>query len=481
MGYLAGHSAVRRAVMGERASTAAASATELRSMSRLLDEALAAGALGFSSSTSATQRDGDGAPTPPNLATPGELVELAGACGSYPGTSLEFIPESSAYGFTPDDLDLMAAMSVAAGRPLNWNSVLLNYPAIPDLRDRQLASADAGRAVGGCVVPMIIPHNFRVRTDFLDSDVGFRSVRGFDRVFSLAPDRRVRALADPSVRAELKSHLEGARLGSNAMFRDALPDQLVSDTGEPSLAPLVGCRVADIAATRGSDLIDTFFDLAVESRLAIGFVRYLAPAGDAEQRARRRRVLRDPRVVLGASDGGAHVRGVLNVEYSTACFAELVRDDDVFTIEELVQELADVPARLYGLSGRGRLEPGSWADVVIFDPEVIAPSQVSLVRDLPGGAARLFSRGVGIDAVLVRGVEVVHDGRVHGRHARAAAALGAGYHDHPGVRAPAPSPRGSVTGEDQPADRSATRAERLTLPAALRGMAPTISTDLGTL
>ncbi len=414
VGYLAGHSAIRRAVMGERASSVAASATELRSMTEVLDEALAAGALGFSSSTSATQRDGDGAPTPPNWATREEFVALARACGSYPGTSVEFIPESSAYGFTSDDLELMAAMSVAAGRPLNWNSVLLNYPAIPDLCDRQLASADAGRAAGGCVVPMIIPHNFRVRTDFLESDVGFRSVPGFDRVFSLDRDRRVRALADPSVRAELKSHLEGARLGSNAMFRDTLADQLVSDTGDPSLAPLIGCRVADIAAGRGSDLVETFFDLAVESRLDIGFVRHLAPAGDAEQRARRRRVLRDPRVVLGASDGGAHVRGVLNVEYSTACFAELVRDDDVFTIEELVQELADVPARLYGLSGRGRLEPGAWADVVIFDPDVIAPSPVSLVRDLPGGAARLFSHGVGIDAVLVRGVEVVHGGAFTG-------------------------------------------------------------------
>jgi N-acyl-D-aspartate/D-glutamate deacylase len=407
VGIAAGHSAIRRAVMKGRASSDPAEAEEVRAMANILDDALAAGAFGFSSSTSATQRDGDGAPTPPNFATPEEFVALAAVCAGYPGTSLEFIPESSAYGFTDDDLDLMARMAVAAQRPLNWNTILLNYAAIPDLHDRQLRSADVGLAAGGSVVPMIIPHNFRVRTDFLESDVGFRSLDGFKGLFGLPEKQRIQALAAPQVRAELVASLETTGQGSNAMFLNALDEQLVSDTNDPALASLVGRRVADIAIERGTPLIETFFDLAIESRLDIGFVRYLAPTADPERRARRRRVLRDPRLVLGASDGGAHVRGVLNVEYSTACFAELVRDDDVFSLEELVQELTDVPAQLYGLCHRGRLEPGAWADIVIFDAERIAPSPVRFLRDLPGGAGRLFSYGVGIDSVFVNGVEVV--------------------------------------------------------------------------
>jgi N-acyl-D-aspartate/D-glutamate deacylase len=104
------------------------------------------------------------------------------------------------------------------------------------------------------------------------------------------------------------------------------------------------------------------------------------------------------------------VRGVINAEYSTASFAELVRDDDVFTVEELVQELTDVPARLYGLTGRGRLEVGAHADAVVFDPDAIGTSPVSLAHDLPGGATRLFSHGVGVDAVLVGGTVVARDG-----------------------------------------------------------------------
>jgi N-acyl-D-aspartate/D-glutamate deacylase len=411
VGFLAGHSALRRSVMGAGASSRPASSQEVADMCAALDDALHAGALGFSSSTATTQKDGDGVPTPPNFAAPEELVALASVCSGHPGTSLEFIPASAARGFDDDELALMGRMSVAGRAPLNWNTVLLNYPAIPDIHERQLASFDVGASLGGCVVPMIVPHNFRVRTDFLDSDVGFRPIAAFDDVFALDVEGRVRALSDPGVRAGLVRAVQEVPPGSAAMFRDALPDLIVSDTGAPSLRHLVGRRVADIANERSTSVIETIFDLAVAARLDIGFVRYTLPPS---RRAVRAEVLRDPRLVLGASDGGAHVRGVVNVEYTTASFQELVREDGVFTLEELVQELTDVPARLYGLVGRGRLVPGACADVVVFDPATVASSPVSMVRDLPGGAARLFSAGVGVDHVLVNGRVIVSGGAFTG-------------------------------------------------------------------
>jgi N-acyl-D-aspartate/D-glutamate deacylase len=411
VGFLAGHSALRRSVMGRRASSDPASAGEVEEMCAALDDALRAGALGFSSSTATTQKDGDGVPTPPNFATHDELVALASVCSTHPGTSLEFIPATAARGFDGDELALMGRMSVAGRAPLNWNTVLLNYPAIPDIHARQLASFDVGASLGGCVVPMIVPHNFRVRTDFLDSDVGFRPIAAFDDVFKLDVDGRVAALSDPTVRARLIAAMAELPSGSAAMFRDALPDLIVSDTGAPWVQGLVGRRVSDVASERSTSVIEAIFDLAVEARLDIGFVRYTLPPA---RRAARAEVLRDPRLVLGASDGGAHVRGVVNVEYTTASFQELVRDEPVFTLEELVQELTDVPARLYGLAGRGRLAPGAWADVVVFDPAVMASSPVSMARDLPGGAARLFSSGVGIDHVLVNGHVIVSGGAFTG-------------------------------------------------------------------
>ena len=407
IGFLAGHSPIRRSVMGPAASERTASQAELQKMQALLHDALSAGAMGFSGSSSATQRDGEGRPTPSTFASTEELVSLARVCRDYPGTSVEFIPESSAWGFEEPELDLLAEMAAAARRPLNWNTILLDYPAVPNIHERQLASADVAAKSGACVVPMIIPHNFRVRTDFLDSDVGFRSVPGFERLFELDVNGRIAALTDPTFRAELSKSLSEAPAGFNAMFRDALADHIVSDSGHAALQPLVGKWVADIASERGSTVLDTIFDLAVESRLDVGFVRHLVKTDTPELRATRASVLRDPRVVLGASDGGAHVRGCINAEYSTASFAELVREEPIFTVEELVQEFTDVPARLYGLRDRGRIVRGAWADVVIFDPDTIGASSVSMIRDLPGGAARLMSSGLGIDAVLVGGQEIV--------------------------------------------------------------------------
>ena len=119
--------------------------------------------------------------------------------------------------------------------------------------------------------------------------------------------------------------------------------------------------------------------------------------------------------MLGASDGGAHLRGVINAEYSTASFDELVRREPVFSLEELVHEFTDVPARLYGLVDRGRIREGFHADLTVFDPDRIAASPVHLARDLPGGAARLLSRGLGIESVIVGGEEIVHEGAFTGR------------------------------------------------------------------
>ena len=412
VGFLVGHSALRRYVMGEAASDATATDDQIARMESLLGEAIAAGALGFSSSNSRTQLDGDGRPTPPNFADDDELIALSATTGAYPGTSLEYIPESAAYGFDDEgrDLALMSAMSRVADRQVNWNTVVLRYPGKPDIQDLQLASADVGRAHGATIVPMIIPHNFRVRTDFLDSDTGFRSQPSFRALFARSREERVRALRDPEMRTDLARGLEADTAWNAVNFRGGLGDHLVSDVGDARLQHLVGRSVSDLAAERNRTVLDVMFDLAVEANLDIGFARHTVPVATAEQRALRRRVLRDPRLVLGASDGGAHVRGVINAEYSTASFAELVRDDDVFTVEELVQEFTDVPARLYGLTDRGRLEVGAHADIVVFDPETIGASPVSLAHDLPGGATRLFSHGVGVDTVLVGGAVVARDG-----------------------------------------------------------------------
>jgi N-acyl-D-aspartate/D-glutamate deacylase len=118
--------------------------------------------------------------------------------------------------------------------------------------------------------------------------------------------------------------------------------------------------------------------------------------------------------VIGASDAGAHLDLLASFNYTTALLGAAVREHKLLSIEEAVHLLSDVPARLYGLVDRGRLQPGGHADVVVIDPSTIATGDVGLRFDLPGGAARLYAGARGIDHVLVNGVAVVRDGTLTG-------------------------------------------------------------------
>ena len=401
--------------MGEDASAEAAGADQVAAMQAMLRDALAAGSFGLSSSTALNHRDGDGRPTPPNFARGEELVALAEVVGEFPGTCLEYIPGSFMTGFSEDDVATMAAMSARAGRHLNWNTVMVNG-AEPDLWRRQLSLSDRAHERGGWVVPQAIPHNFRTRTDFADAELGFRNLPGWDHLFALPPAERVRALADPAVHRELRHHLDGAVNPFATLYREGFGRLVVNDVDDPGrFGHLVGSTLGALAAEAGgADPVAVACSLAAAADLGIGFCRFAFADDDATIHEARRAVLGDPRVLLGASDGGAHLDGTVNTEYPTASFAELVRERGWFSVEELVHQLADVPARLYGLHDRGRIAPGMRADLVLFDPATIAPGEALLVHDLPGGARRFVAKAEGIDRVLVAGTEVVEAGELTG-------------------------------------------------------------------
>src|SRR5215211_7518839 len=120
-GFMVGHSVLRRLVMGEAATQRQAEPAELEAMAELLRQGVRAGAVGFSTSWGFAHRDATGAPVPSNHARPEELVYLAGVCGEFPGTSIEFIPPSPSVRFDDRVVGVMVAMSASAKRPLNWN------------------------------------------------------------------------------------------------------------------------------------------------------------------------------------------------------------------------------------------------------------------------------------------------------------------------------------------------------------------------
>jgi N-acyl-D-aspartate/D-glutamate deacylase len=412
MGFMVGHSAVRRAVMGPAASERAASPEELRAMCAVLSQALSAGGFGFSTANVPTQVDGDGRPTPPNFATPEEFVELSRVCGEHGGTSIEFIPGSFLQGFSDEEMNLMADMSAAANRHLNWNTPLINR-SNPDIYRRQLSASDLARQKGGRVVPLFMAQNGPTQQDFLRGYV-YRSLPGWGWLFDLPVPERIAALRQPETRKRLRDALDAETTGLAVTMRSSWGQHIVNDVRDPELRHLEGRRISDIAAERNVSDFDAVIDVAVAANLEVGFVRYSFGNADEWTTKARTEVLKDPRVVLGASDAGAHMDMMVGADFPTRCLGELVREKSIFTLEEMIHQFTEIPARLYGLRDRGRIEPGTWADLVVFDPATVDAGPLRTVNDLPAGASRLMTESVGVHHVLVAGQALVEDNKVTG-------------------------------------------------------------------
>jgi N-acyl-D-aspartate/D-glutamate deacylase len=404
-GFLVGHSALRRVVMGEAAVGEEATPDQIEKMSTLLSESLAAGGLGFSSSHAPTHNDGDGNPVPSRFATPDELVTLAGVAGDHPGTTLEFIPTVGP--FAREHVDLMGDMSAAANRPLNWN--VLVVAAGNDGYVDQLAASDRAAERGGRVLALTVPCVMQLHLNFRSGFL-FDALPGWGPTMALPVDEKRAALADPRERARLR---EAAESDTGLFSRLLRWDRLrVGQTFSPENDGLTGETIGEIAAERGQDPFDALCDIAIADDLRTDL---LPPTGgdDVESWKRRADVWRDQRVVVGASDAGAHLDMLATFNYTTSLLAAS-REHDLVGLEEAVHLLTDVPARLYGVRERGRIVEGWHADLVVVDEDRVAPAPVETRYDLPAGAGRLFAEAEGIEHVLVNGTEIVRAGALTG-------------------------------------------------------------------
>ncbi len=190
-GFMAGHSAIRRVVMGERAVGEKATPAELEKMKALLAQSLSQGAMGFSSTVSPTHNDADGNPVPSRHASREELIELARVCRDYEGTSLEFLPAVGR--FSQDIKQLMSDLSTAAQRPLNWNAL---NAGDPETMQNQLSASDLARSNGGDVRALTIPQPITLRINLFAGFV-FDALNGWDESVPHVDRRSHRVSREP--------------------------------------------------------------------------------------------------------------------------------------------------------------------------------------------------------------------------------------------------------------------------------------------
>jgi N-acyl-D-aspartate/D-glutamate deacylase len=219
-----------------------------------------------------------------------------------------------------------------------------------------------------------------------------------------------RALSDPFVRTKLRD--DANRVPHSRVTH--WPDVTVCHVDGPEQRTLIGRRIGDIALERGADPFDVLLDIAVADGLQAGFQPPTPDDSDPDIWKYRAEMLTDPRTVMAGSDAGAHLDMVQAFGCITNLVGPVVRDTGVITLEEAVHQATDVPARLYGLRGRGRISEGWHADLVVFDADRFAPSPVTVQHDVPGGNWRLTSDAVGLHCVFVNGVLTRREGRFTG-------------------------------------------------------------------
>ncbi|MFH9587025.1 amidohydrolase family protein [Streptomyces luteogriseus] len=409
-GFMVGHCALRRYVMGPQAVGGQPSQEQLAAMVRLLREAMDAGAWGLSTTQSSSHSDGDGQPVASRHAQPAELLALSRAVGECEGTQIEAIVAGCLDQFSDAEIDLFVEMSAAAGRPLNWN-VLTIDAAVPERVPRQLLASEQARKAGGRVValtmPILTPMNMSLGTF-----CALNLIPGWGPVLGLPVPERIARLRDPQVRAEL---LRRARSKEAGVFRrlSNFGRYVIGDTYSEANTGLTGRVVNDIAEERGQEPFACLVEICANDGLRT--VLWPMPTdNDPASWALRAETWRHEDVLLGGSDAGAHLDRMCGAPYTTRFLGDCLRGRRLVSLEQAVKMLTDDPARLFGLRERGRIREGWHADLVLLDPERIDAGPATLVHDLPGDSPRLDSRALGVRAVWVNGVEAIRDDEVTG-------------------------------------------------------------------
>lgn len=387
-----GHSSMRTYVMGADASRRAATAEEIGQMRAIVVEAMCAGAIGFSTSTSPAHNGHGGDPMPSRLAEETELRVLVTSLKDS-GRGVFMLTKGGQS--TPAFLESLAADS---GRPVIV-AALLHNPTNPRVVFDELDAISAANARGHTMLGAIscCPLSF----DFtLDSPYPIESLAAWKPAFALKGAARMAKLADPAFRQSIRDEL--SRPAQVRNFNGEWHRVQVVETMKPAHARFEQRNIAELAAEAGKDPLDFFFDLALDEDLKTVFVA-LTFNSDEDAVAR---LIRHPHSLVSLSDAGAHLTFFNDAGFGLHLLGHWVRNKGVLTLPEAVHRLTGQAAAVFGIRERGVLREGNCADLMLFDPATVDRGPKQRVRDLPAGGARLTTAAIGVHGVWVNGERV---------------------------------------------------------------------------
>jgi N-acyl-D-aspartate/D-glutamate deacylase len=388
----AGHSSVRTWVMGAEATERPATDDEIAQMRALVLEALAAGAVGFSTSTSPAHNGEGGVPMPSRLADERELAALVGALGEA-GRGVFMLTKGG-----QTRLEFLEDLAARSGRPVVVAALLHNSTnpgVVFDELDAIEAARSRGRRMAGAVSCCPLSFDFTMHSPY-----PVEGLESWRPALGLKGERLRETLADPAFRRSVRAEL--SRPAKFRLFNGEWDKVQVVETRLPGNARLEHRTIAELAREAGKDPLDFWLDLAIAEDLETVFVA-LTHNSDEEAVGR---MLRHPASLVSLSDAGAHLTFFNDAGYGLHLLGHWVRERRVLTLPEAVRRLTSEPARLFGIRDRGVLAPGLAADLLLFDPATVNRGPKRRVRDLPGGGARLVTPAVGVHGVWVNGARI---------------------------------------------------------------------------
>lgn len=386
---LVGHSVLRLWVMGDESMKRTASHSETQAMCDLLDECLEAGAIGLS--TSFVDMDERLQPVPSRYADTQELDALCAVLSQH-NKILQVVHEFYDTDLTLARVDQLAEISLQHG----INTTL--SPLFVDRNNaggaRQIVARVAEQTARGARVwpqvqtrPIDISFNFSV-----PSLLFIRLPKWYALMRFNEPEQIMASLNDSSVRDALVAEAQGMMpLWNRLVLR-----QVVSEANQC----LVGKTLREIAELRGSDALNVMIDISLEESLDAHFLSGDMGHNEDDLVAP---LLKHPNVMVGASDGGAHILSFATYGDTGYLLGHFVRDTAHLGLEAAVKKITADLASLWGLGNRGMLREGFVADITVFDEAVVDRGVEYFVKDVPGDGYRYVRDAHGIHSVVIGG------------------------------------------------------------------------------
>ena len=384
-----GHSSVRTWVMGEEANKREATASEISEMATLVREAMAAGAIGFATSTSPAHNGEGGFPMPSRLASDEEMMQLTLAMSSQ-GGGVYMVTKG---GQMP--VSFLESLAAASHRPVmvaallhnstNPNGVFNDLKAITDANQR-------GHKLTG-----------QVSCCPLSMDFTFASAYPVEGLSSWKPALGLQhaelkaCLASAEFRAKVKEELSQA--ATFRLFNSEWEKVHVVETFKPENQVYEQQSIAALASQAGLDPLDFALNLALEEDLRTVFTAMLLNS-DTEAVTK---MLNHPHSLVSLSDAGAHLTFFNDAGFGLHLLGYWSREMGAMNLTQAVNQLTAQPAEILGLKNRGLLRQGYAADLLLFDPKTVGRGPKKRVFDLPLGAPRLHTDGLGVHGVWVNG------------------------------------------------------------------------------